>query len=462
MIFTQSEFFAFFVIVFSLYWIIQSKSLQNVLLLVASYIFYGWVHPWFVLLIAASTLVDYNVGRELKNRPDRRKLLLIISLMFNLGMLGYFKYFNFFVSSFSDAFNYLGLITNIATLEIFLPIGISFYTFQTLSYTLDIYRGEMEPCDNFVDFALFVSFFPQLVAGPIERAKRFLPQIQARRSWSWSRFTEGWQLIIEGFLLKVMVADSLAIYVNQIYMLQNPSLFLLAVGTLAFAIQIYADFHGYSQLARGFAKMIGFDLILNFNSPYLAISPSDFWRRWHISFSSWIRDYLYIPLGGSRVKTQWQFFFVLCASLGLSGLWHGAAWHFVIWGLYHAVLVFTYHLLGIGGRWQPEGTAKTWFARLVMFALTLVGWMFFRAPSMAWLINAFSSMRVLGSGNTFATALAVLGLIFLFSIPILLLRKLKSIENNQSTLKNLGYAIAVFFILIYAGLGNQDFIYFQF
>jgi D-alanyl-lipoteichoic acid acyltransferase DltB (MBOAT superfamily) len=462
MIFTQKEFFALFGIVFVLYWTFRSTRFQNILLLVASYVFYGWVHPWFVLLIGTSTIVDYNVGRALHKFAHRRKLILLISLAFNLGLLGYFKYFNFFISSFDALFLWLGLSLDISTLQIFLPVGVSFYTFQALSYTIDIYRGELEPSDNFIDFALFVSFFPQLVAGPIERAKRFLPQITNSRSWSWDRFTEGWQLVIEGFLYKVMVADSIAVYVNQIYMLEKPPLFLLAVGTLAFSLQIYADFQGYTHLARGFAKMIGFDLVINFNSPYMAISPSDFWRRWHISFSSWIRDYLFIPLGGSRVKYAWMFFLVLSASLGLSGLWHGAAWHFVIWGLYHAVIIFTYHSLGLGGRWQPEGVVMTWTARLVMFALTNIGWLFFRAPSIRWLANAFEAPRLLGSGNAFATALAILGLIALFSIPMLVMRWLKRIEDNNSTLKAFAYSAAVFFILIYSGLGSQDFIYFQF
>ena len=304
MIFTSQEYLVFLAIIFGLYWTVAHKTLQNVLLLAASYLFYGWIHPWFCILIAFSTCVDYACGLGMKRTPLRRGPLLAVSLVANLGMLGIFKYFNFFTENVIAALDRIGVAAEPITVSVFLPVGISFYTFQTLSYTIDIYRGRCRVRTNFIDFALFVAFFPQLVAGPIERAQRFLPQIERRRAWNSERFWAAWPLLVRGYLKKVVIADNVAVLADQVYLLDRPSFFVLAVGTVAFAVQIYCDFSAYTDIARGSAKLIGFDLVENFNSPYLALSPSDFWRRWHISFSSWIRDYLYIGMGGSRVASR--------------------------------------------------------------------------------------------------------------------------------------------------------------
>jgi D-alanyl-lipoteichoic acid acyltransferase DltB (MBOAT superfamily) len=462
MSFTTKIFFAFYPIVFVLYWLIRKKTYQNILLLFASYVFYGWIHPWFCILIGVSTLTDYFVGLRLSKAKKYRKFYLAVSLTINLGMLGFFKYFNFFVDSFVDFFDLLGFSLDPINLKVFLPVGISFYTFQTLSYTIDVYRRKMQPRRNFIDFALFVSFFPQLVAGPIERARRFLPQIESPRQWSWRRFNEAWPLLIMGYLSKVVVADNLATYVNQIYMLKQPTFFLLFAATLGFTVQIYADFSAYTNLARGFAKLIGFDLVENFNSPYLALSPSDFWRRWHISFSSWIRDYLYIPLGGSRVKYRWQHFLVIMTSMGLSGLWHGAAWHFVLWGLYNGLLVFTYHLFGIGGRWKPKGIGKTLLAWCVMFVFTVFGWLLFRTSSMAWLVNIIRNSSLGLRGDSLITGVVTLAYVCFFTLPLLIKRFVDALTPRFPIIEPLFYAAALTGITIYIGTVSQDFIYFQF
>jgi D-alanyl-lipoteichoic acid acyltransferase DltB (MBOAT superfamily) len=462
MIFTDGVFFVFFACVFLAYWLVRARRVQNLILLVGSYVFYGWIHPWFCILIAVSTVVDFTVGLAMHRRREHRRAFLLVSLVTNLGMLGFFKYFNFFAENVHQLASGLGLNLDPVTLKIFLPVGISFYTFQTLSYTIDIYRRRMEPRTSFLDFALFVAFFPQLVAGPIERAKRFLPQIESPRRWRMDLLYSAWPLIVMGYLKKIVVADNVAVFVNKVYMLEQPSLLLLTAGTLAFTVQIFADFSAYTDLARGFARLLGFDLVQNFNHPYLAVSPSDFWRRWHISFSSWIRDYLYIPLGGSRVDTKLKFLLVTVTAMGLSGLWHGAAWHFVAWGVYHALLVFAYHQLGLGGRWKPTGPIRTLAAWAVMFAATNLGWMLFRAPSMAWLLGAFRAGRWGWSGDSLTAAMAILAMVLLYSLPLLVLPLLERWDRRVPYLMPLYCAAAVCAVIVFLGTGGQDFIYFQF
>jgi len=464
MVFTSIDYLIFLTSVFALYWLIRFKSAQNLILLTASYIFYGYVHYWFCLLIAVSTLTDYFCGLGMVKFQKQKKSLLILSLLVNLGMLGTFKYFNFFAENFQALMLQIGLDFHPITFKIFLPVGISFYTFQTLSYTIDIYRGKMTPRKNFLDFALFVSFFSQLVAGPIERASRFLPQIEKSRSWNTRMFLSAWPLLIRGYLKKIVIADNIAVFVDRIYLLDHPSALVLLVGTLGFALQIYTDFSGYTDIARGSARLLGFNLIENFKSPYLAISPSDFWRRWHISFSSWIRDYLYIPLGGSRVDKQWKFALVLIATMGLAGLWHGAAWNFVAWGLYHGLLVFAYHSLGMGGRWTPRGILKTLSAWTAMFAFTIFGWLLFRSSSINWLAHALSLDNFSWglSGNSLTVAVATFALVAFYSLPLFIMMFLDRITPKLGFLHALFYGLALTIIIVLFRDSQQDFIYFQF
>ncbi len=462
MVFTSFDYAIFLALILAAYWALRVRSVQNVLLLVASYVFYGYIHPWFCILIAVSTVVDYCCGLGIQRFPRARGRFLIVSLLANLGMLGFFKYFNFFYDNVAAALGNVGLMTSPLALKIFLPVGISFYTFQTLSYTIDIYRGEMEPRRNFLDFALFVSFFPQLVAGPIERAKRFLPQIEQPRTWQAEMFFSAFPLMVRGYLKKLVIADNVAIFVDKIYMLDHPSFLLVLAGTIAFAVQIYTDFSAYTDIARATARLLGFDLVENFNSPYLAISPSDFWRRWHISFSTWIRDYLYIPLGGSRVNTRLGHLFVLVTSMGLSGLWHGAAWNFVLWGIYHGLLVFFYHLLGIGGRWQPRTRPGHVGAWAVMMCFTLFGWFLFRMPSLEWAVDVARHMTLGLSGDSLALAVTVTALIGMYSMPLYLLywadKHLKGVQLVRAGV----YGVIIAAIFVLARETQQDFIYFQF
>ncbi len=300
MIFNSIAFITFLPIVFIIYWSLKNKSLvyQNLVLLIASYVFYGWWDWRFLSLIAFSTIADFIVGIKINSAKTKnaRKCFLLISLIVNLGLLGFFKYFNFFIDSFKESINLLGITLDTWTLNIILPVGISFYTFQTLSYSIDIYKGKIKPTNDFISFAVFVSFFPQLVAGPIERAGHLLPQFLKKRQFDYKSAITGISLISYGFFKKLVIADRLAIYVNSVFHdIENANTISLIFGIIFFSFQIYADFSGYSLIARGISKLFGFDLMINFNRPYLARNIPEFWRRWHISLSTWFRDYLYIP-----------------------------------------------------------------------------------------------------------------------------------------------------------------------
>jgi alginate O-acetyltransferase complex protein AlgI len=389
MIFHSLDFLVFFVVALLLYWRLPRRG-QNVLLLIASYFFYGYVHPWFLMLVAATTIVDYWAGRGMASDPARKKLYLVLSLCVNLGMLGFFKYFNFFAANAHAALAVLGLDASPPVLRVMLPVGISFYTFQELSYTIGVYRGTVPARRDFLDFATFVCFFPQLVAGPIERAAHLLPQVESDRRFDWNRTRDAVVLILWGYFKKLVVADNVGVIANKVFALSDASFPVLWAGVFAFGIQIYADFSAYSDIARGTARCLGFDLIRNFRHPYLAAGPADFWHRWHISLSSWFRDYVYIPLGGSRrgdAKTVRN----IMVTFLLSGLWHGASWNYVMWGAYHGVLLVIARLCA---PLAPASATVRALARPLqiagMFALVNVGWLMFRETDTARLLHDFT------------------------------------------------------------------------
>jgi D-alanyl-lipoteichoic acid acyltransferase DltB (MBOAT superfamily) len=462
MIFNSFTYLGFLVVVFAAYWLLRRRPAQNVMLLIASYLFYGWVHPWFLILIAASTVFDYASALAMDRWREHRRRWLVASLIANLGLLATFKYLGFFVESWQAALRALGFEAGTLELSIFLPVGISFYTFQSLSYTIDVYRGTLKARRSLVDFALFVSFFPQLVAGPIERARDLLPQVEAERRWDTAVFQSAWPLLVRGYVKKLLVADNVATLADQIFALRAPSLPLLATGAIAFAIQIYADFSGYTDIARGSARLLGFQLSENFRSPYSAISPSDFWRRWHISLSSWITDYLYIPLGGSRVRGAHRELGVLLVTMGLAGLWHGAAWNFVAWGIFHALLLFVYRRLGLGAGWKPAtrfGHLAAWSA---MSTATLFGWLLFRSPSLGWLGRVAADAGTAAGPEGAVVTLAVLALVLLYSLPLLFLRWHRDHGARHPWASAALAGAAVVAIALFARETAQDFIYFQF
>ncbi|MFD2725970.1 MBOAT family O-acyltransferase [Hyunsoonleella rubra] len=466
MIFNSLAFLTFFPIVFILYWSINKKAykVQNILLLIASYVFYGWWDWRFLSLIAFSTIIDYTLGLKIESSKTRKKTFLILSLVSNLGLLAVFKYFNFFIDSFVGLWTMFGYEMSVSTLNIILPVGISFYTFQTMSYSIDIYRGELKPTKNFIDFATFVSFFPQLVAGPIERASNLLPQLQSSREWSHTRFKNGLFQIGVGFFRKVVVADAIGSAIDGIYNapeIYNASSIVMAV--VLYSFQIYFDFSGYSDIAIGTAKLLGFDFKRNFNLPYFSVSITEFWRRWHMSLSTWLRDYLYIPLGGNRkgIKMQYRNLFL---TMLLGGLWHGSSWNFVVWGAIHGIL------LGIEKRFKLIPEKYNFLKNIFIFSVVSLIWIFFRSLSFGDSKLIFSKL-ITGSygmpfiGNTNAFVALLYGLILALSFDIVLFRKNIALENFGSTLKQSHYILMFNFILINIVLffsSASNFIYFQF
>ena len=378
MLFHTWTFALFFLVFYSVYLSVRRTRLGIPWLLVSSYCFYGWWNPLYLLLIFYSTWIDYWVVGRMDQSP-RRRLWLTISLVNNLGILVLFKYAGFATANINLALESLGTGYRIPEPDMLLPVGISFFTFQSMSYTIDFYRGQVERETSLVRFATFVSLFPQLVAGPIERAKTLLPQFTRLQPITWSRVADGVSVFVVGLFKKVACANALALYVDSVYNVpENHTAPALILATVCFAWQIYFDFSGYTDMARGLARMMGFDLSLNFNHPYLATGLGDFWRRWHISLSSWFRDYVYIPLGGSRggaVLTYWN----MALTLLISGIWHGAAWTFVAWGAFHAIArVLTRGMES--STWYRERTPAI-LKRAWVFGLVCLSWVFFRAMS---------------------------------------------------------------------------------
>lgn len=467
MLFNSSAFLIFFPTVFALYWVIPKKNvkLQNVLLLLASYVFYGWWDWRFLSLIAFSTIVDYSLGFLIdKNEGKKRKIYLICSIVANLSLLGFFKYFNFFIESWVNLWKMFGYEMPVSTLNIILPVGISFYTFQTMSYSIDVYRKQIKPTKSFIAFATFVSLFPQLVAGPIERASNLIPQLIKARSWSHTKFKEGFFQICVGFFRKVVVADSIAVLIDGIYNepdIHNASSILMAV--VLYSFQIYFDFSGYSDIAIGTAKLLGFEFKQNFNLPYFSSSITEFWRRWHISLSSWLRDYLYIPLGGNRkgVKIQYRNLFI---TMLLGGLWHGSSWNFVIWGAIHGAFLATEKKF----RLVPKQYKLV--NNLLIFVLVTLVWIFFRSESFADTATIVSKlfsnnylMPYIGDVNKLATV--IWGLILAFALDSYLFFNKIDLEKIGAQFKVFHYIFIIVFIISNIVLfysSAQNFIYFQF
>lgn len=529
MLFHTTEFFLFFAIFFSLYLLLRSHlRWQNALLFIASYTFYGAWDERFLALIMISTATDYiaglgAAGRQLskkdgviassylligtslvlsptfseswtylagiavytvcgwffarairhKEEEKRRYLWVCASLVLNLGLLSIFKYFNFFADSLVGLTSVFGIELDWVTLNIVLPVGISFYTFQTLSYTIDIYRGRMQPTDKLLELATYIAFFPQLVAGPIERAKALLPQFFEKREVTAEKLASGFTLFMWGMYKKAVIADNLSPIANRVF--ANPDAMSsgeLWVGLLAFTFQIYCDFSGYSDMARGIARMMGFELMMNFNLPYISRTPSEFWRRWHISLSSWLRDYLYIALGGNRGGNRGTYRNLMLTMI-LGGLWHGAAWTFVLWGFYQGAVLVLYRITGIdqylelkeaNGGSRFETYSRNIIMASVFFLFTMMGWLIFRAESMGVIGQYVGGLAAIPSGGleVFIQFLMITG-------PLLVIQALQvhygKLEIFPELNRFMRFNTALFVIcalLFMSYQGTVEFIYFDF
>ena len=482
MLFNSIDFALFLPVVFVLYWFVFKNSLkyQNLLVVAASYVFYGWWDWRFLGLIIFSTVLDFFIGKSLAKTTHElnRKLLLYTSVAVNLGFLGIFKYFDFFVSNFIDAFSLFGVELSAGSLNIILPVGISFYTFQTLSYSIDVYRKKLKHTDDFIAFSAFVCFFPQLVAGPIERATNLLPQFLKARKFNYDQAADGMRQILWGLFKKVVVADNCAVFVNAIFDNPDPlSGSTLFMGAVLFAFQIYCDFSGYSDIAIGTSRLFNINLKQNFATPYFSRNIGEFWRRWHISLSTWFRDYLYIPLGGSQGGT-WNKIRNVFLIFVVSGFWHGASWNFIVWGglnaLYFLPLLLTKnnrnHLNTVAeGSLFP--TYKEILSIGLTFFLTVIAWVFFRADT---LTEAVHYLNLMFSSSFFtvpsfitpkAFMLYTYLLICLFIAVEWVQRDKKfglSIENLNRPFRWVIYTIVIGVIITFGQFGESEFIYFQF
>jgi alginate O-acetyltransferase complex protein AlgI len=475
MLFNSIEFALFLIIVYVLYWLLKdSRRWQNNLLLLVSYIFYGWWDWRFVFLLMLSTIIDYSFGLLIYNSESRKKLYLWLSIFNNLAVLFFFKYFNFFADSTQAALSFFGITMNPVFINIVLPVGISFYTFHGMSYVIDIYRGNAKPIHNFVDYSLFVSFFPLLVAGPIERATHLLPQITADRKFNYTQSVDGLRLILWGLFKKVVIADNCAVFVNQIF--ENSataSKVELALGAIFFAFQIYGDFSGYSDIAIGTAKLFGIELLVNFRTPYFSRDIAEFWRRWHISLTTWFRDYIYIPLGGSRVSTMKAIRNTMIVFL-ISGFWHGANWTFIVWGALNGLYFLPLLISGKNrvhtdtvaeGRFLP--TFKEAFQILATFSLTCFAWIFFRAANIGdafEYIAGFWTNPLLPSNNLVILDRSLILILFLFILLEWLFRNgmPEFVRSRHAALRLALYYGLVILIVFFGAFGSEEFIYFQF
>jgi len=472
MLFHTLTFWTFFAIVGALYSMLKLRG-QNVLLLVAGYVFYGWWDWRFLILIALSTTVDYEVGRRIghSDEPIRRRRWLIVSLVFNLSLLGVFKYLGFAVTQIGSLAYYFGYDGPWWVPHIILPAGISFYTFQSLAYTIDVYKRTTQPAPTLFEYAVYVSFFPQLLAGPIERPGHLLGQVIHPRSRIDDKiFLEGLYFIIRGLFLKIVIADNLGLIANSIFVLPANELsgWEVLAGTYAFAFQIYGDFCGYSTIAQGIARWLGFDLMDNFKQPYFATSPRDFWRRWHISLSSWLRDYLFIPLGGNRSGTACTCRNLMITML-LGGLWHGASWTFVAWGAFHGIWLVI-HRLSTNEQARTRVTLQFWlvvFKMLITFHLICLSWLLFRAQSInqAWTMLT----RLFVDWHWSPLAANSLSMIAVFTLPLVLYEAWVEYKGNILALTNAPWparacvCLAMILGIIYfASDQPSEFIYFQF
>tara|TARA_B100000886_G_scaffold333565_1_gene287778 strand:+ start:466 stop:1872 length:1407 start_codon:yes stop_codon:yes gene_type:complete len=468
MLFNDPRFFLFLFIVFTLLFI--SKKFNKHILLISSYFFYGFWDWRFLLLIFVSTSVDFIIGQKIFELKEKRskKLLLFFSIAINLGILGFFKYYNFFIDSlriFEFSRN------NFNTLEIILPVGISFYTFQTMSYTIDIYKNEFKPINSFLDFANFVSFFPQLVAGPIERAKNLVPQLQSFNGLVIKNIKPALTLIFLGYIKKVLISDNISVLADQYFLnFRNASSIYALSGLIIFSMQIYFDFSGYSDIARGISRLMGIDLMINFKQPYFSLKPSEFWKRWHISLSSWLKDYLYIPLGGNRRGVSRTYINLMLTML-LGGLWHGASLNFVLWGGMHAVYLIVEKILKLNTflpRIIYNFKIIKVFGILSFYVLVLFTWIPFRSPDFTSALTFFKKIIFWTGGFD---AIPTLSILFLFLILIIIdfpeyyYREKHILSKAPSWISMpiiIFLVIFIFIEMVFNSTGSKPFIYFQF
>jgi len=466
--FTTYEFLVFFPIFLALYWLGKSHHWKNLLLLAASYGFYGWIASWHIIVIFLSTVADYFLALGMARWKPKARLLMWVGVILNVSLLAFTKYYIFFNTSLANWLSQIGINGDVFLMRIALPLGLSFYILKKIGYLLDVQRDTFQPSRDFVAFAAYVSFFPQVLSGPIDRPQKLLTQLHGPRVWKLENLNNAWQLLIMGFFKKIVIANTVQVVVDQIFGLEEPSKILLLVGGLGFTLQILADFSSYTDISRGLSYLLGLETAENFNQPYLSLTPSEFWNRWHISLSSWLRDYIFFPLRRALLKRRGIFPEILIQSMPplitmfVSGLWHGVGWKFIVWGLYYGILIVLYQQLGIHGDWKPNNAIKQFFAWLVMFALIVFGWLIFRANSLSWFWNAFTNTPFYRTPQELIASFVLVGMIGFYASLLFVKFLLDRYVEKYKSLHAFYYVCATLMTIVFINSSSPDFIYFQF
>jgi D-alanyl-lipoteichoic acid acyltransferase DltB (MBOAT superfamily) len=466
--FISLEFILFLGAVLALYWTAGTARWQNLVLLCAGCVFYGWLVPWHVAVLLLSTMVDFLLARGMVRRPDRAGLLAWAGISANLGLLAFVKYYFSFNGTLAGWLDRAGMDGELLLAAILLPLGLSFYILKKISYLLEVRRGVLAPGD-FLTYAAYVSFFPQVFSGPIDRPGRLLGQLQAPRRWTAAHFQNAWPLLVMGLFKKIVIANTVKVIVDQVFLLEQPSGVLLFVGGLGYTLQILADFSSYTDLSRGTAFLLGLETTENFDRPYLALTPTEFWNRWHITLSTWLRDYIFFPTRRALLRLRWLPGIAAqsippLVTMYLSGLWHGIGSQFVAWGLYYGVLIVVYQLSGPRreAARKSAGRVRRFFSWLTMFALIVFGWLIFRAQSLPWLWNALANAPFYRSTRELIAAFTLLVMISFYAGLMTLASMIDRGRSGQGTLRALLYAAATTLVIVFMNSASPDFIYFQF
>lgn len=465
--FISYDFLIFFLIVFALYWLFPKRRWQNFLLLLSSVVFYGWLAPWHSAVLLASIIVDYFLALGMIRWKSRSSALMWLGIALNLSLLFSIKYFPVYRNALITWTDQVGFSSDVFLASILLPLGVSFYVLKKISFLVEVNRGTLSPAQNFIDFAAYISFFPQVLSGPIDRPNKFLKQLEESRAWSSANFYKAWQLIVMGLFKKIVIANTIKVLVDQVFLMQEPSKIFLIVGGLSFTLQIIADFSSYTDLSRGLAFLLGLETMENFDKPYLVYTPSQFWNRWHISFSSWLRDYIFFPVRRMLLKAKRIPEFISqsippLVTMFISGLWHGTGLTFIVWGLYYGMLIVIYQSLGLHGNWKPANVMKRFFAWLLMFLIIVFGWVIFRASSMNWLWSTLLHAPVYRNTEELIASLFLLSMTAFYALPIWIKQFMEQRLPNWFNLHAAYYAVATLLILVFMNSSSPDFIYFQF
>lgn len=467
MSFTTLTFATFFLVVLVIYWQLRNTQAKNIFLLITSYVFYGWLHPWYAILLGVSTIADHQLAWGIYKKEKQARTLFFLSLFLNLGVLSFFKYFNFFREDLIATLQNIGIEPGYYFINLVLPFGLSFFTLKKLGYMIDVFNKRLVPTKSLINFGLFVAFFPQLAAGPIDKAQKLIPQIEAKREWKTEYFSSSWQLILMGIFKKVVIASSIGSFISRLFAMNSLSGTIAIAAALGFTLQILADFSAYTDLSRGVARLLGFETSENFNNPYFSLTPSDFWDRWHITLSHWLRDYIFFPIRRflMRRKERYPNWIIQSAppliTMLVSGVWHGAGWTYVIWGAYYGLLIVIYQALGIHKNNLAKSSVKSFFVWLIMFSWIVFGWLIFSAPSIGWVIDLFSHPFI-GSQAQIIIATITFTMTIFYTAPLLIKMALDKYFHHNSFLHTLYYVVITLMTIIYINSATPDFIYFQF